>query len=97
MEESTPLLVLRRLPEALRVALQRVPPDEQEVLVRPLEAAPELVPPPLIEQLRPGGRLVIPAGLEDQQQLMLMEKDMTGRMSSTEIIPVVFSRLITAH
>ena len=60
-------------------------------------AAPELIPPALIEQLRPGGRLVIPAGLEDQQQLMLMEKDVSGRMSSTEIIPVVFSRLITAH
>jgi len=60
-------------------------------------AAPELIPAPLIEQLKPGGRLVIPAGLEDQQQLMLMEKDSTGRMHSTEIIPVVFSRLITAH
>jgi protein-L-isoaspartate(D-aspartate) O-methyltransferase len=60
-------------------------------------AAPELVPPALIEQLRPGGRLVIPAGFEEQQQLMLMEKDVSGRMSSTEIIPVVFSRLITAH
>ena len=60
-------------------------------------AAPELVPPPLLEQLRPGGRLVIPAGLEDQQQLLLMEKDLNGRMSSSEIIPVVFSRLITAH
>ena len=60
-------------------------------------AAPELVPTQLIEQLSPGGRLVIPAGLEDQQQLMLMEKDLSGRMSSAEILPVVFSRLITAH
>jgi protein-L-isoaspartate(D-aspartate) O-methyltransferase len=60
-------------------------------------AAPELIPPPLISQLKPGGRLVIPAGLEDQQQLMLMEKDPSGRMHATEIIPVVFSRLITAH
>ncbi|MDX1425053.1 MAG: protein-L-isoaspartate(D-aspartate) O-methyltransferase [Kiloniellales bacterium] len=60
-------------------------------------AAPELIPPSLIAQLKPGGRLVIPAGLEDQQQLMLMEKDLSGRMQATEIIPVVFSRLITAH
>jgi len=60
-------------------------------------AAPELIPPSLIAQLKPGGRLVIPAGLEDQQQLMLMEKDPSGRMHATEIIPVVFSRLITAH
>ncbi len=60
-------------------------------------AAPELIPPSLIAQLKPGGRLVIPAGLEDQQQLMLMEKDLSGRMHATEIIPVVFSRLITAH
>ncbi len=60
-------------------------------------AAPELIPPPLLEQLRPGGRMVIPAGLEDQQQLILLEKDLSGRMSTNEIIPVVFSRLITAH
>jgi protein-L-isoaspartate(D-aspartate) O-methyltransferase len=60
-------------------------------------AAPELIPPPLIEQLKAGGRMIIPAGLEDQQQLLLVEKDLSGRVDTTEIIPVLFSRLITAH
>ncbi len=60
-------------------------------------AAPELIPPALIEQLKAGGRMVVPAGLEDQQQLLLVEKDESGRINTTEIIPVLFSRLITAH
>jgi protein-L-isoaspartate(D-aspartate) O-methyltransferase len=60
-------------------------------------AAPELIPSMLIEQLKPGGRMVIPAGLEDQQQLLLVEKNAGGRVASSEIIPVLFSRLITAH
>ncbi len=60
-------------------------------------AAPELIPPALIEQLKAGGRMVIPAGLEDQQQLLLVEKDLSGRINTTDIIPVLFSRLITAH
>ncbi len=60
-------------------------------------AAPELIPTTLIEQLRPGGRMVIPAGLEQQQQLMLIEKDPDGHLESTEILPVLFSRMITAH
>jgi protein-L-isoaspartate O-methyltransferase len=41
--------------------------------------------------------MVVPAGLEDQQQLLLVEKDESGRINTTEIIPVLFSRLITAH
>lgn len=60
-------------------------------------AAPELVPPGLIEQIKPGGRMVIPAGLEESQQLLLVEKDLTGRTTTREILPVVFSRLITRH
>jgi protein-L-isoaspartate(D-aspartate) O-methyltransferase len=54
-------------------------------------AAPDLVPPPLINQLKAGGRMVIPVGLPDAQQLVLAEKDLSGRMTVTEIMPVLFS------
>ena len=38
-------------------------------------AAPDLIPPPLIHQLKAGGKMVIPAGLPDAQQLVLVEKN----------------------
>jgi protein-L-isoaspartate(D-aspartate) O-methyltransferase len=38
-------------------------------------AAPDLVPPPLIDQLKNGGKMVVPAGLPDAQQLLLVDKD----------------------
>ena len=60
-------------------------------------AAPELIPPALIQQLKPGGRMVIPAGLEDDQKLMRVDKDETGKLHTKEIIPVRFSNLITSH
>jgi protein-L-isoaspartate(D-aspartate) O-methyltransferase len=56
-------------------------------------AAPELIPPPLIRQLKPGGRMVLPAGLPDSQQLLLVEKGADGRLSTREILPVRFSLL----
>jgi len=37
-------------------------------------AAPDLIPPPLIQELKAGGKLVIPAGLPDAQTLILVEK-----------------------
>ena len=54
-------------------------------------AAPDLIPPPLIEQLKPGGRMVIPAGLPDAQQLTLLTKQHDGKLAITEILPVRFS------
>ena len=56
-------------------------------------AAPDLIPPPLIHQLRAGGKMVIPAGLADAQQLMLVEKHGNGRVTTKEILPVRFSEL----
>ena len=56
-------------------------------------AGSELVPPPLLQQLKPGGRMVIPTGLPDSQQLMLVEKDAGGRIKIKEILRVRFSLL----
>jgi protein-L-isoaspartate(D-aspartate) O-methyltransferase len=56
-------------------------------------AAPDLIPPPLLHQLKPGGKMVIPAGLPDAQQLVLVEKDGDGRVTTREILQVRFSQL----
>ena len=60
-------------------------------------AAPELIPPMLLQQLQAGGKMVIPVGIENQQQLLLVEKDEDGRVRSKEVVPVLFSSLITSH
>jgi protein-L-isoaspartate(D-aspartate) O-methyltransferase len=56
-------------------------------------AAPELIPPPLIHQLKAGGKMVVPAGLPDAQQLVLVEKHGNGRVTTREILQVLFSQL----
>jgi protein-L-isoaspartate(D-aspartate) O-methyltransferase len=56
-------------------------------------AAPELIPPPLIRQLKCGGRLVLPAGLPESQKLILAQKDKAGSLSTKEILDVRFSPL----
>jgi protein-L-isoaspartate(D-aspartate) O-methyltransferase len=56
-------------------------------------AAPDLIPPPLIHQLKPGGKMVIPAGEPDAQQLYLVEKNQTGRVATRQILEVRFSQL----
>ena len=56
-------------------------------------AAPDLIPPPLIHQLKAGGKMVVPAGLPDAQQLVLVEKHGNDRVTTREILQVRFSQL----
>ncbi len=61
-------------------------------------AAASHVPPPLIAQLRPGGRLVIPVGARFMtQQLLLIEKDPGGALRTRQVLPVRFVPLTGEH
>ena len=51
--------------------------------------APRHVPPPLVEQLQDGGRLVIPLGTVPYQEMMLLQKT-HGRLETRAILPVRF-------
>jgi protein-L-isoaspartate(D-aspartate) O-methyltransferase len=54
-------------------------------------AAGDHIPPPLVEQLRPGGRMVIPVGgAFFSQQLMLVSKDPAGTVQTRALLPVRF-------
>jgi len=54
-------------------------------------AAADHIPPALKEQLKPGGRLVIPVGRPGMhQELLLVQKDEQGEFTSRNILPVAF-------
>ena len=56
-------------------------------------AASDLIPPPLINQLKAGGKMVIPVGLPDAQKLVVANKDLNGKVGTKEIMQVLFSSL----
>ncbi|OGT72220.1 MAG: protein-L-isoaspartate O-methyltransferase [Gammaproteobacteria bacterium RIFCSPLOWO2_02_FULL_56_15] len=61
-------------------------------------AAPEKIPEPLLEQLAPGGRLIIPVGGRyDVQSLQVVEKDRSGRLHTKPVLPVGFVPLTGDH
>ena len=58
-------------------------------------AAYEKVPEDLLEQLKPAGRLIMPLGSAEDQQLTLVIKDAAGSIRQQEVLPVRFTRLET--
>ena len=61
-------------------------------------AAASHVPPPLVAQLKPGGRMVIPVGSRFlTQQLVLIEKTSGGELITRQILPVKFVPLTGEH
>ncbi len=56
-------------------------------------AAAEQAPEALIEQLKPGGRMVIPVGGTDIQQLTVITRQAGGETRAREIMPVRFTQL----
>jgi hypothetical protein len=60
-------------------------------------AAPQRLPQRLIEQLKPGGKMVLPLGVGDDQKLVVVEKGQGDQVRTTELIAVRFSPLIASH
>lgn len=60
-------------------------------------AAASQVPPPLVEQLKPGGRMVIPVGPSFVHHLQLLEKAADGSVVSRQVLPVRFVPLTGGH
>ncbi|MBI3380627.1 MAG: protein-L-isoaspartate(D-aspartate) O-methyltransferase [Aquabacterium sp.] len=54
-------------------------------------AASPVIPPALVEQLKPGGRMVIPVGPQHgRQELVLVSKDAQGQVTESGLLPVAF-------
>lgn len=61
-------------------------------------AAASHIPPPLVEQLKPGGKMVIPVGGQFLvQSLMLVEKSPQGEVFTRQLLPVSFVPLTGGH
>jgi protein-L-isoaspartate(D-aspartate) O-methyltransferase len=61
-------------------------------------AAANNIPPPLIEQLKPGGRMIIPLGEQFfVQHLTIVEKDEQGKIKTRHILPVAFVPFTGKH
>jgi protein-L-isoaspartate(D-aspartate) O-methyltransferase len=53
-------------------------------------AASEYIPPPLIEQLKDGGRMIIPVGSPFQTQMLMLVEKKDGKVTTKSLMPVIF-------
>ncbi len=60
-------------------------------------AAAEHIPPPLVQQLAEGGRMIIPVGHPFLVQYLVLVERKAGRITSRELIPVRFVPLTGTH
>jgi protein-L-isoaspartate(D-aspartate) O-methyltransferase len=58
-----------------------------------LTAAPPEIPPVLLTQLKPGGRLIAPIGTQ-WQELVVFDKDAQGKIKQRNVYPVVFVPMV---
>jgi protein-L-isoaspartate(D-aspartate) O-methyltransferase len=70
-------------------------PDEAPFDAIVVTAAADSIPPALLEQLAPNGRLVMPVGAPaSHQQLVLVRKNGSGKLTTRELLPVRFVPLL---
>ncbi len=63
-----------------------------------MTAAGDQIPPPLLEQLKPGGRMILPVGDRfSVQYLVLVTKGEDGEVSTRQVLPVRFVPLTGDH
>jgi protein-L-isoaspartate(D-aspartate) O-methyltransferase len=73
-------------------------PQEAPFDVIVVTAQADHIPPPLLEQLKPGGRMVVPVGTRfTTQQLVLVRKRADGRVTTRQVLPVAFVPLTGGH
>ena len=66
-------------------------PEHQPFDAIIVTCAPDHIPPALLDQMKPNGKMVIPVGPQSQvQELIVVTKDENGRTSRQSIIPVRF-------
>lgn len=70
-------------------------PEESPFDAIMVTAAPERIPDALTEQLKPGGRMIIPIGrAHDRQTLTLLAKDKAGQVTIEHVLPVAFVPMV---